>query len=43
VEIRLQDETGYRWTGRIDFTDNGIDEGSGTMRGRAFCRIRMAS
>jgi RND family efflux transporter MFP subunit len=35
VEIRLQDETGYRWTGRIDFTDNGIDEGSGTMRGRA--------
>ena len=35
VEIRLQDETAYRWKGRVDFTDNGIDAGSGTMRGRA--------
>lgn len=35
VEIRLQDETGYKWRGRVDFTDNGLDVGSGTMRGRA--------
>jgi len=35
VEIRLQDETGYKWRGRVDFTDNAIDNGSGTIRGRA--------
>ena len=35
VEIRLQDETGYNWKGRVDFTDNAIDRGSGTIRGRA--------
>ncbi|HEY0044445.1 MAG TPA: efflux RND transporter periplasmic adaptor subunit [Allosphingosinicella sp.] len=35
VEIRLQDETGYRWRGRLDFTDNGLDPRSGTIRGRA--------
>jgi membrane fusion protein, multidrug efflux system len=35
VEIRLQDETGYKWKGRVDFTDNAIDRGSGTIRGRA--------
>jgi RND family efflux transporter MFP subunit len=35
VEIRLQDETGYRWKGRLDFTDNGPDPRSGTIRGRA--------
>lgn len=35
VEIRLQDEAAYRWHGRIDFTDNGLDTGSGTIRGRA--------
>ncbi len=35
VEIRLQDETDYRWKGRIDFLDNAIDRGSGTIRGRA--------
>lgn len=35
VEIRLQDETDYRWKGRIDFTDNGLDPRSGTIRGRA--------
>jgi RND family efflux transporter MFP subunit len=35
VEIRLQDETDYRWKGRIDFTDNGLDPKSGTIRGRA--------
>ncbi|HEU4968373.1 efflux RND transporter periplasmic adaptor subunit [Sphingomonas sp.] len=35
VEIRLQDEPDYRWKGRLDFTDNGIDPKSGTIRGRA--------
>lgn len=35
VEIRLQDETGYDWRGRLDFTDNGLDPHSGTIRGRA--------
>ena len=35
VEIRLQDEADYRWKGRLDFTDNGIDPKSGTIRGRA--------
>jgi len=35
VEIRLQDESDYRWKGRLDFTDNGLDPGSGTIRGRA--------
>lgn len=35
VEIRLQDESDYEWRGRVDFTDNAIDEGSGTLRGRA--------
>ncbi len=35
VEIRLQDEPAYRWRGRVDFTDNAIDRGSGTIRGRA--------
>ena len=35
VEIRLQDETDYRWHGKLDFTDNGIDTRSGTIRLRA--------
>jgi len=35
VEVRLQDESGYNWRGRVDFTDNAIDNGSGTIRGRA--------
>jgi RND family efflux transporter MFP subunit len=35
VEIRLQDEPEYRWRGRLDFTDNGLDPRSGTIRGRA--------
>lgn len=34
AEIRLQDEADYAWRGRIDFTDNAIDTGSGTLRGR---------
>jgi RND family efflux transporter MFP subunit len=35
VEIRLQDETEYRWKGHMDFLDNAMDRGSGTIRGRA--------
>lgn len=35
VEIRLQDEPDFRWHGRVDFTDNGMDLNSGTVRARA--------
>jgi len=35
VEIRLQDESDYRWTGRVDFADNAINANSGTLRVRA--------
>ena len=35
VEIRLQDETEYRWHGKMDFVDNVLDPSSGTIRGRA--------
>jgi RND family efflux transporter MFP subunit len=35
VEIRLQDETEYRWTGSLDFLDNALDRASGTIRLRA--------
>jgi RND family efflux transporter MFP subunit len=35
VDIRLQDEADYRWHGRLDFTDNGLDPASGTIRARA--------
>jgi RND family efflux transporter MFP subunit len=35
VQIRLQDEADYRWTGQIDFTDNSIDASSGAVRMRA--------
>ena len=35
VEVRLQDEPDYRWRGQVDFTDNGIDPNSGTLRARA--------
>ena len=35
VQIRLQDEGDYKWTGRLDFTDNGLDPRSGTIRARA--------
>jgi RND family efflux transporter MFP subunit len=38
VEIRLQDETGYRWKGSLDFADNGLDPRSGTIRLRAVLR-----
>jgi RND family efflux transporter MFP subunit len=35
VEIRLQDETEYRWKGHVDFLDNAVDRNSGTIRLRA--------
>jgi RND family efflux transporter MFP subunit len=35
AEIRLQDEANYSWRGRLDFTDNGINQNSGTIRARA--------
>lgn len=35
VQVKLQDETSYSRTGKLDFTDNGIDPRSGTIRGRA--------
>jgi RND family efflux transporter MFP subunit len=35
VEVKLQDEAEYRRSGRLDFTDNGLDPRSGTARGRA--------
>jgi RND family efflux transporter MFP subunit len=35
VKIRLQDETDYRWSGVLDFTDNAIDAASGAVRLRA--------
>ena len=38
VDIRLSDETEYRWHGRMEFVDNALDTGSGTIRGRAVLR-----
>jgi len=35
VDIRLQDETEFRWKGHIEFVDNALDAGSGTIRARA--------
>lgn len=38
VQIRLQDETEYKWQGELDFTDSGLDPASGTIRARAVVR-----
>ena len=38
MQIRLQDEADYRWHGALDFTDNGLDPRSGTIRARAVVR-----
>ena len=38
VQIRLQDEAEFRWQGQLDFTDNGLDPLSGTIRARAIVR-----
>jgi RND family efflux transporter MFP subunit len=38
IKVRLQDETEYRWSGMLDFTDNAIDASSGAVRLRATIR-----
>lgn len=38
VDIRLQDETTYRWRGRMVFVDNALDTSSGAIRGKALVR-----
>ncbi len=38
VEIRLQDEAEFTRHGTLDFTDNGLDPRSGTIRARAVVR-----
>ena len=35
VEIRLGDETTYRWKGKLEFIDNALDVNAGVIRGRA--------
>jgi RND family efflux transporter MFP subunit len=35
VDIQLADESGYRWHGKMEFVDNAIDPGSGTIRAHA--------
>lgn len=35
VDIKLQDESEYRWKGHVDFLDNAFDRASGTIRARA--------
>lgn len=35
VQIRLQDEQQYDWSGTVDFTDNQLDPHSGTIKLRA--------
>jgi RND family efflux transporter MFP subunit len=35
VKVRLQDESEYRWVGKVDFSDNSLDGSSGTVRMRA--------
>ena len=38
IEIRLQDEPEYAWTGVVDFSDNAIGDGSGAVRMRALVK-----
>jgi RND family efflux transporter MFP subunit len=35
VQVALPDETGYPHRGRLDFSDNRLDPGTGTLRARA--------
>lgn len=35
VQVRLQDETDYRWDGAVDFSDNALNAASGAVRMRA--------
>ena len=43
VEIKLQDETAYSHHGTLDFTDNGLDPQSGTIRAARWCATRTIS
>ena len=38
VDIKLAGEGSYNWHGRLDFTDNALDQNSGTVRARAVVR-----
>ena len=38
VDIKLADETSYRWRGEMTFVDNAIDRTSGTIRAHATVR-----
>jgi RND family efflux transporter MFP subunit len=38
VDIKLADETSYRWHGQMSFVDNAIDQASGTIRAHAVVR-----
>jgi RND family efflux transporter MFP subunit len=38
VQVRLQDEAEYRWSGTVDFLDNVVDAQSGATRIRALIR-----
>lgn len=35
VQIRLEDESEFNWTGQIEMLDNALDRSSGTIRGQA--------
>lgn len=35
VKVKLQDEPDYNWSGKVDFSDNSLDGGSGAVRMRA--------
>jgi RND family efflux transporter MFP subunit len=35
VDIQLSDETTYNWHGRMEFVDNALDPGTGTIRAHA--------
>ncbi|MEM1140379.1 MAG: efflux RND transporter periplasmic adaptor subunit [Pseudomonadota bacterium] len=40
VQVRLFDEDDFRHTGNMNFVDNVLDEGTGTVRGRALFQNR---
>lgn len=35
IQIRLEDEADFNWSGQIEMLDNALDRGSGTIRGQA--------
>ena len=42
MALKLIDEADFDHNGRMDFVDNVIERSTGTIRGRASCRIRSA-